>query len=162
MKTIPAKTYPAKKHSKIIFQKTTSITTAVLIEKLQSNYSFFMDMAHSEINELLSFCTRETFHPGYRIFSKGDVSDTFYLLVSGEIRILIGNREISITPGQIFGEMTLFQAEKRTASAMTKKTSVVLSISSKVLSSQLLSLQRKVMTGLAHQLPKIFAAQTIR
>ncbi|MDP6364549.1 MAG: cyclic nucleotide-binding domain-containing protein [Nitrospinota bacterium] len=109
-------------------------------------------MAQSEISEILSSCKRKTYQPGDRVFSEGDVGDSFYLVVQGEIRILIEPREIQISPGEIFGEMAILGLNTRTATAMAKEKTVVFSITKEVLGSHFPSVRSKVSINMARQL----------
>ncbi len=152
MKVMPKRARDESKTQQIVFQPQLSISTERLIGKLQSNYSFFIDMAQSEISEILSSCKRKTYQPGDRVFSEGDVGDSFYLVVQGEIRILIEPREIQISPGEIFGEMAILGLNTRTATAMAKEKTVVLSITKEVLGSHFPSVRSKVSINMARQL----------
>ncbi len=152
MKVMPKRARDESKPHQIVFQPQLSISTERLIGKLQSNYSFFIDMAQSEISEILSSCKRKTYQPGDRVFSEGDVGDSFYLVVQGEIRILIEPREIQISPGEIFGEMAILGLNTRTATAMAKEKTVVFSITKEVLGSHFPSVRSKVSINMARQL----------
>jgi len=152
LKVMPKRARDESKTHQIVFQPQLSISTERLIGKLQSNYSFFIDMAQSEISEILSSCKRKTYQPGDRVFSEGDVGDSFYLVVQGEIRILIEPREIQISPGEIFGEMAILGLNTRTATAMAKEKTVVLSITKEVLGSHFPSVRSKVSINMARQL----------
>jgi CRP-like cAMP-binding protein len=152
LKVMPKQERDERKSHKIVFQPQLPLSTERLINKLQSNYSFFMDMAKSEINEILFLSKRKTYQPGDQVFSKGDIGDSFYLVIQGEIRILIDPREIQISSGQIFGEMAILGLNTRTATAMAKEKSVVLVITKEILGSHLSSLRCKVSINMARQL----------
>jgi CRP-like cAMP-binding protein len=109
-------------------------------------------MARSEIIEILSLCQRKTYLPGDQVFSEGDIGDSFYLVIQGEIRILIDPREIRISSGQIFGEMAILGLNTRTATAMAKEETVVLAITKEILGSHLSSVRCKVSINMARQL----------
>ncbi len=64
-----------------------------------------------------------SFESGQVIFTEGDEIQDLFILVSGEVDILKGNKKISeITgPGEFFGEMSVLLGGKRTATAKVKK-----------------------------------------
>lgn len=69
------------------------------------------------------------------IFSEGEVSDTLYFIISGSISVILTddtNREIIIaylSPGDFFGEMSLFDINmSRSASVRTKESTVLAEI----------------------------------
>jgi CRP/FNR family cyclic AMP-dependent transcriptional regulator len=68
----------------------------------------------ASIMDELSFPTRHT------IFTQGQEGRSLYILVSGQVRVHIGTHEIvRFKPGDSFGEMSLFDAEPRSASVTT-------------------------------------------
>jgi CRP/FNR family cyclic AMP-dependent transcriptional regulator len=60
------------------------------------------------------------------LFSKGDLSDTMYLILQGRVKVVIYNEEgremlLSILgPGEYFGEMAMLDGQPRSASMVTK------------------------------------------
>jgi CRP-like cAMP-binding protein len=63
------------------------------------------------------------------IFSKGDAGDAFYMVMSGEIEIVLDDRILTTyDAGGYFGEKSLFSDEKRTATARAKTDVKLLSI----------------------------------
>jgi CRP/FNR family transcriptional regulator, cyclic AMP receptor protein len=75
-------------------------------------YDFLMRLA--SIMEELSFPAKHT------IFTQGEVGRSLYILVSGTVRVHIGDRELAILKeGTCFGEMAVFDAEPRSASVTT-------------------------------------------
>ena len=63
------------------------------------------------------------------IFSRGDVGDAFYIVMSGEIDIVLHDRILTTyDAGGYFGEKCLFSDEKRTATARVKTDAKLLSI----------------------------------
>lgn len=75
-------------------------------------YDFLMRLA--SIMEELSFPAKHT------IFTQGELGRSLYILVSGTVRVHIGNRDLAILQaGNCFGEMAVFDAEPRSASITT-------------------------------------------
>lgn len=64
--------------------------------------------------EELSFPAKHT------IFTQGEEGRSLYVLVSGRVRVHIGDRELAqLEQGACFGEMAVFDAEPRSASITT-------------------------------------------
>lgn len=64
-----------------------------------------------------------SFETGQIIFTEGDESQDLFILVSGELEILKGNKKISEInrPGELFGEMSVLLGGKRTATVKVAK-----------------------------------------
>jgi CRP/FNR family transcriptional regulator, cyclic AMP receptor protein len=68
----------------------------------------------ASIMDELSFPSRHT------IFTQGQEGRSLYILVSGRVRVHISDRELAqLEQGACFGEMSLFDAEPRSASIAT-------------------------------------------
>ncbi|OGL63729.1 MAG: hypothetical protein A3J27_06065 [Candidatus Tectomicrobia bacterium RIFCSPLOWO2_12_FULL_69_37] len=124
-----------------------------LIRKLQKSYLFFGDMLDEEVSQFLKLCRRENFEDGKKIFSQGELGNSFYLVVSGGVRILVENTEVAqLGPGQVFGEMAILEEAPRNASAVAAGNTLLFSISRSVLATRAPALGFKVVVGLARQL----------
>ncbi|MFB3922947.1 MAG: cyclic nucleotide-binding domain-containing protein [Terriglobia bacterium] len=69
------------------------------------------------------FRDRETmdFNPGQCVFKAGDRGDTMYIVIEGEVKILVGSTTVEIAgPGSIFGELALIDDEPRSATVVAK------------------------------------------
>jgi len=67
----------------------------ILIGKLQNNYPFFSDMENEEVVHFLKLCSQQSFNEGDEIFKERDSASHFFLVVSGEIGITVGQKEIA-------------------------------------------------------------------
>jgi CRP/FNR family transcriptional regulator, cyclic AMP receptor protein len=68
----------------------------------------------ASIMDELSFPTKHT------IFTQGQEGRSLYILVSGRVKVHLGSRELAnLEQGACFGEMSLFDAEPRSASITT-------------------------------------------
>jgi CRP-like cAMP-binding protein len=63
----------------------------------------------------------QSFSPGQRIFSEGQHGDWMYVVVEGEVDLLVNNRLVEhVGPGGVLGEMSLLDAEPRSATAVAR------------------------------------------
>ena len=68
----------------------------------------------ASVMDELSFNTR------YTIFKEGQEGRSLYIVVSGRVRVHLGDQELAqLSRGTCFGEMALFDAEPRSASITT-------------------------------------------
>jgi HEAT repeat protein/MFS family permease len=92
---------------------------------------------------------REPYLPSERIVREGDLGDKLFIIFKGEVAIRkrvsdAEERELArLTTGQLFGEMALFDDERRSATAVA------------VTDAELLSLDREHFHSLAYQRPDI-------
>lgn len=91
--------------------------------ELLSRVKLFSNLGREELERVAEITTEETHPRGATLFRHGDLGDRFYLIVSGKVRI---SREIPgmgeealavIGPGEVFGEMALFDEAPRSADA---------------------------------------------
>ncbi len=83
--------------------------------------------------QMREFLLDGTFHfpqPGEQVFARNDYTDSFYMVVSGEVDILINpeddSERVRLGQGQFFGEMGLIQGRRRTATVVAASDSVLL------------------------------------
>ncbi|HTC30875.1 MAG TPA: cyclic nucleotide-binding domain-containing protein [Candidatus Acidoferrum sp.] len=66
---------------------------------------------------------------GHKLFSAGDAGDVMYVVLSGEVEIVINDKIVeTVRSGGIFGEMALIDRRERSASARMKTTAEVAAI----------------------------------
>ena len=104
-----------------------------------SSLSVFQGFSDQDIEELEKKAATHRYIAGDIVFEEGDPGDSFYLIVSGSVKIsrnihsgpgdgeqlLLGVRE----PGEIFGEMSLLDWQPRSARASTDEETILLSFS---------------------------------
>jgi len=63
---------------------------------------------------------------GTTVFKEGEAGDLMYVLVEGELRILLQNEPVrAVLPGDIVGEMALLKSDVRSATATAVSDSVL-------------------------------------
>jgi CRP-like cAMP-binding protein len=83
----------------------------------------FKELRDDFIVRLASVMDELSFPGNYTIFNAGDEGRSLYIVVSGKVKIHIGKQQLAIFPkGESFGEMAVFDAQPRSASATTLET----------------------------------------
>ena len=96
-------------------------------------------ISDADLSILQGALVEKTFRRNEKIFDYGDFGDTMYLVESGTVHIrLPGAHELErplkvIQPGDFFGELSLFDAKPRTASAVAASDVVLLELQQSVL-----------------------------
>src|SRR5689334_4479313 len=94
----------------------------IMIQKEELNI-FFQDFDEQEITEILEVSKSLVFEKDQLVFQENDISDSFYIIYSGEIQVFASNpdvKEVKIAVlglGNILGEVGFIDGMKRTASA---------------------------------------------
>jgi CRP/FNR family transcriptional regulator len=85
----------------------------------------FETLTPADLDRIAEVAVSRTFGPGHTIFREGDESDTCYVVSSGHARAIRAHpdgRTISLAhfgPGDIFGELAMFDNERRSATIET-------------------------------------------
>jgi len=78
---------------------------------------FFQDFTYPEIWEVLHASEWQVRQPGEAVIREGEMDDSFYIIVSGELQVLKGGHPLGvIREGDCFGEMGYMSHTERTAS----------------------------------------------
>lgn len=81
--------------------------------------TFFSEFSDDEIFEVLEVCSWEQYTDGDQIISEGALEQSFFVIVSGDVSVRIGDTEISqLTTGDCIGELGYLSKVKRTASVI--------------------------------------------
>jgi CRP-like cAMP-binding protein len=107
-------------------------TKAAEIVELLGRVPVFSTLEQADLERIAGLAVPRTFEPGQIVFREGDASDTCYIVRSGRARAVrehSDGRTITLAtfgPGDIFGELAMFEDELRSATVeAVQLTSVV-------------------------------------
>jgi CRP/FNR family transcriptional regulator, cyclic AMP receptor protein len=89
----------------------------------------FAGLGEEAITAIASLCTKRNLESGEMLFQKGDKGDALYGVRRGRVRIETGTAAGGrlalnvLGPGDLFGEIALFDGQPRTADAVAAETS---------------------------------------
>jgi len=102
------------------------------VVELLARVPVFSTLMGDDLERIAELAVPREFEPGQVVFREGDASDTCYIVRSGRARAVrehAGGRTITLAtfgPGDIFGELALFEDERRSATIEAiEQTSVV-------------------------------------
>jgi CRP/FNR family transcriptional regulator len=97
--------------------------------------SIFSSLDESELAELSEIISEKRFSQGDYVFWEGDLPEYFYILARGRIKVSkvsASGREFVVAffgPGDIFGEVAVFEDKPYPASAQATESTIVLAVS---------------------------------
>jgi serine/threonine protein kinase len=95
---------------------------------------FFSTFTEKQIDQILSACDLIKVEEGETIIQEGEIDDSFYVLISGQVAVKTGSKKLAVLEkGQCFGEMAYLTGEARSATIITKEECIILKISSTLL-----------------------------
>lgn len=95
---------------------------------------FFHEFSHSEIWEVLRASEWRDYHDGDEIIREGELDDKFYIIVSGQVCVRSGRREVGmLSDGDCFGETSYVRGVRRTATITAKGPVTLMRVSSTLL-----------------------------
>jgi len=81
----------------------------------------FNHLLYEDQELLISKLTETHFDDGKEIISQGGTNDTFYVIKSGEAKVIAGGKEVAVlSGGKFFGERALLKQEAASASIVAK------------------------------------------
>lgn len=105
---------------------------SVEVVELLARVPVLSTLERDDLERIADLAVPRQFEPGQVVFREGDASDTCYIVRSGRARAVrehSGGRTITLAtfgPGDIFGELALFEDERRSATVeAVERTSVV-------------------------------------
>jgi len=95
---------------------------------------FFKTFTENQIDQIVSACDLVKVEKGETIIKEGEIDDSFYILISGQVVVKTGAKKLAVLEkGQCFGEMAYLTGEARTATIITKEECILLKVSSTLL-----------------------------
>jgi CRP-like cAMP-binding protein len=96
-------------------------TSSQEVVELLGRVPVFSTLERGDLERIAQLAVPRSFAPGEVVFREGDASDTCYIVREGRVRAVRthrGGRTITLArfgPGDIFGELALFEDERRSA-----------------------------------------------
>ena len=134
----------------------TTVSTTVL-----KSVPLFASFQEEQLRLLIPVVTRRSAPRGSVIMAAGDQIDSLYMVISGRLKVMMGDAEGKevilslIGPGEFFGEMGLIDEAPRSASVVTIEPCELLSISKRDFKKSLsenFEMSMAVMRGLVRRL----------
>src|ERR1700730_6919091 len=107
-------------------------TRSAEVVELLGRVPVFSTLVQSDLERIAQRAVPRGFEPGQVVFREGDASDTCYIVREGHARAIHEHRDgrtitlATFGPGDIFGELAMFEDELRSATVEAiKPTSVV-------------------------------------
>lgn len=101
---------------------------------LLQGVSVFSTLADDDLAQVAAVTVPRSFKAGEQVFREGDTSDTCYLVRTGHVRAVrehAGGRSLTLAtlgPGEIFGELAIFDEEQRSATVEALEETEVVAI----------------------------------
>jgi|GEM_PF-662873 len=98
-----------------------------------SNIAIFTGISPEEMEQIIKYAFIKSFDPGYVLFRENlIVGQIMYVILSGKVELTKKNPNgeevpfLTLGPGALLGEMSLFEQQKRSATAIVKEYSELL------------------------------------
>lgn len=93
--------------------------------------SFFQEFSYPEVWEVLNASKWETHDKGESIITEGEIDESFFIIVSGEVQVTKGGKSLGkLKEGDCFGEMGYLSKTERTATVTSDKGVAVMRVNS--------------------------------
>lgn len=110
-----------------------SVRSAEVVELL-ARVPVFSTLVPADLQRIADLAVPREFEAGQVVFREGDSSDTCYIVRSGRARAVrehAGGRTITLAtfgPGDIFGELAMFEDERRSATVEALESTAVVAV----------------------------------
>jgi CRP/FNR family transcriptional regulator, cyclic AMP receptor protein len=105
----------------VVFRAGMGVTRSVEVVELLGRVPAFSTLEQTDLEQIAEVVVPRSFEPGQAVFREGDASDTCYIVREGHARAIRRHpdgRTITLAtfgPGDIFGELAMFEDERRSA-----------------------------------------------
>ncbi len=109
-------------------------TRSADVVELLGRVPAFATLEEADLQRIAQVAVPREFAPGQTVFREGDASDTCYVVRSGQARAIRTNpdgRAITLAtfgPGDIFGELAMFEDERRSATVQAIESTTVIGV----------------------------------
>jgi CRP/FNR family transcriptional regulator, cyclic AMP receptor protein len=109
--------------------------TRLRAQSLFEGIPLFSDMPPHHLSELARFARGESYAPGEAIVREGEPGTTLYVIRAGRVNVVreqsSGNSVVlaMFGPGEFFGELSIFDGERRSASVIAIETTETVTLS---------------------------------
>jgi diguanylate cyclase (GGDEF)-like protein len=103
-------------------------------EEVLKSIDILSPLGHEDLSRLYGLMSTEHYPEGQILFREGDSGETMYIVLSGSIAITVKAQDgevlelARIPEGSFFGEMSIFDSAKRSATCVPKSDSTVLTL----------------------------------
>jgi len=116
---VGAGTAPAPERRRCLWPDERSIRAQTLFREIP----LFRDVPPHHLRQIAQFSHTHTFDAGETIIRMGEVGDTMYVISSGKVEVVLerpsGNVVVAtFGPGEVFGELSIFDSERRSATVV--------------------------------------------
>ena len=92
----------------------------------------FEDLSQKQLKKVAELAQIARFMPGASIVHQGVIGDSFYVILSGQAKVVVNGRTVHrLLPGDHFGEISLLDGQERTASVVSETPMTLLEITQK-------------------------------
>lgn len=129
------------------------------------NVMLFENFTSQEIRQVVSLCRITNNSRGTQIFSKGDASESIYVVLAGDVEVVLPelpveeSSVVKLNPGGVFGESTFFSETTHTMSASCASDSVTLLALDRVAFDEIFETNHGVALRLVNNVARILAAR---
>ena len=101
---------------------------------MQDSNQKLLSLPSEELKKIALIAEEQALTAGDMLFKQGDVGDSLYIIVSGQLKVFLTSSDgletflVNRGPGSAIGEMALLTGEPRSASVQATEDSIVLVI----------------------------------
>jgi CRP-like cAMP-binding protein len=118
----------------VVFVGAMTVTRSAEVVELLGRVPVFSTLEPSHLERIAELAVPRGFEPGQQVFREGDASDTCYIVREGHARAIrthSDGRTITLAtfgPGDIFGELAMFEDELRSATVEAIEPTTVVAV----------------------------------